>query len=1173
MQTAALVPTSSSHPTTNTSTSSQPEELPLEKPTPLPSYAYDSFGSDVASGKETSDGYESLASSGKGDGKPRKHHRKSSRTRSRQERTSKPKLSILNVCNTGDKMVECQLETHNHKMVTFKFDLDGDAPEEIAIFMVENGFILPIEKEIFIDQLKEIVDKAVDMLSEDMEAETATALGSSPQLEHISVGSRRESLTPGVPQPVYQQNVLHTGKRWFIICPVEENTTSSMETPSNGTTKAQTDETTTAQSPGSAVTGQHADSGSAYPAATKGGERSRGESSSTVSGGSGGYGYDAYSLCSPPIMSTIDPLLLASLSPTPLPDKAASGSAQPRIPQSQPAGPPPEPPSSSLRSSQLAEDPPGGLVGVISPILAAHQMAEIACATSMADEVPCCPLVMPLSLDVGGGTQDGSPLTSLPLQDSSSSSLARDAPPPSHPGGDRVQQSQVVLQQPFASVGGAKVPSLPQSPAQHGAGPGESDGDGRVGRGSFVDSTIKTLDEKLRNLLYQEYAPMYPSGSAAETPGSGTEYVQSPPGPESATGGSGNSTPGPMGEGRYRGGEQLPQIPERMDSLSTLSDSAVSATISKRPIVAHSVSCTGTRGRFKMVSGSGDGVTRGELKPRSWSIAGSPALPAGQASNYTPGPSEANMACTTIGRFAVVSTEDDVTLSTRNSRYSAPPDFYLDTPPSQAKRSSIPRAQTTEAVPADVTVHAHARFLSSDSGAESSPAKIASATPTRQNRSERRGSDLMKRAVAFLRRSGRSSSVQSSDSPSRAGGVQGSAYVSSDNDSEMEDSDMKKELHRLREKHLKEISELQANQRDEIELLYQRLGKAPPPGLGLSHTAPPTGRRRKPSKHKLKAGKLLSPLVQQFRNAKSKSSDASKTNEATTASLNGSPGRAPFPPAGGSSTHHPASSTSEPVQTQQPCSLKGSLSSDNIYAGLQGEGTGPHGPPVQGTTLKRLCLGKERGSRSGAGPAAASNQPQQQTSSSTPPPHQPVVGLAQAQANNSNNKTGTYPGAYVGTRAGILAEDNHGLVDDWSQEVLVVTRRPGLSSLSLSRLELWDQGAPQTPRRLASIAPSAPSRTVPGRAGPQLPLSWPMIDRLPSALLTGPSAGFHPGYMMTEAGPLEGLLPSNLGGTQWSGLLSPLSSRVFTFPAVPPAWGTPAPTPPYEPPDPKTRTI
>lgn len=46
------------------------------------------------------------------------------------------------MCNTGDKMVECQLETHNHKMVTFKFDLDGDAPDEIATYMVRLGGFL-----------------------------------------------------------------------------------------------------------------------------------------------------------------------------------------------------------------------------------------------------------------------------------------------------------------------------------------------------------------------------------------------------------------------------------------------------------------------------------------------------------------------------------------------------------------------------------------------------------------------------------------------------------------------------------------------------------------------------------------------------------------------------------------------------------------------------------------------------------------------------------------------------------------------------------------------------------------------------------------------------------------------------------------------------------------------
>uniref|UniRef100_A0A4W5QXD9 non-specific serine/threonine protein kinase n=1 Tax=Hucho hucho TaxID=62062 RepID=A0A4W5QXD9_9TELE len=88
--------------TASISTVSKPEasqEEPVQdKPMAFHSYAaYDSFNSDVASGKEMSDGYDGSTSSGKGDGKPRKHHRKSTRTRSRQEKANKPKLSMLNV--------------------------------------------------------------------------------------------------------------------------------------------------------------------------------------------------------------------------------------------------------------------------------------------------------------------------------------------------------------------------------------------------------------------------------------------------------------------------------------------------------------------------------------------------------------------------------------------------------------------------------------------------------------------------------------------------------------------------------------------------------------------------------------------------------------------------------------------------------------------------------------------------------------------------------------------------------------------------------------------------------------------------------------------------------------------------------------------------------------------
>lgn len=49
---------------------------------------------------------------------------------------TQPKLILLQISNVGDRVAECQLETHNRKMVTFRFDLDGDNPEEIAQIMV-----------------------------------------------------------------------------------------------------------------------------------------------------------------------------------------------------------------------------------------------------------------------------------------------------------------------------------------------------------------------------------------------------------------------------------------------------------------------------------------------------------------------------------------------------------------------------------------------------------------------------------------------------------------------------------------------------------------------------------------------------------------------------------------------------------------------------------------------------------------------------------------------------------------------------------------------------------------------------------------------------------------------------------------------------------------------------
>lgn len=114
------------------------------------------------------------------------------------------------------------------------------------------------------------------------------------------------------------------------------------------------------------------------------------------------------------------------------------------------------------------------------------------------------------------------------------------------------------------------------------------------------------------------------------------------------------------------------------------------------------------------------------------------------------------------------------------------------------------------------------------------------------------------------------------------------------------------------------------------------------------------------------------------------------------------------------------------------------------------------------------------------------------------------------------------------------------------------------------------------------LSPQAPARTAPGFEGPQLSLSWPMIDSQAQGSVMRTSspgqAGFHPSYMVAHPAPdlFGGLPPSTLSPfcvSQWPELLSSLGSGVFAFPIVPPAWGTPTSAPPYEPPDPKTRNL
>uniref|UniRef100_A0A7N4PGE0 non-specific serine/threonine protein kinase n=1 Tax=Sarcophilus harrisii TaxID=9305 RepID=A0A7N4PGE0_SARHA len=1095
------------------------EEQTIQEKQPTLLQTCESYGgSDVASGKEMSDGCEGAFGGGKQEGKSsKKHHRKSTRTRSRQEKANKSKLTILNVCNTGDKMVECQLETHNHKMVTFKFDLDGDAPEEIATYMVENEFILQTEKETFIEQMKDIIDKAEDMLSEDMECEQNSDQGMSLQHNAYGLDTGEENRQSQVNAPVYQQNVLHTGKRWFIICPVAENPTA--EVPES--------------SPPPLLCPQQPE-GYQEPEPCED-LLLRTEPPSISVGAQlpiqAGLG-DTHSGTPTPLAQASIPLALlpneaeivASVLPEPAPCVL-----EPAVSMGQGGTPAEQPMPAHAHGSQSMEPCDLALGKPTSP--PAQKVDQDICGPTL--EVTCCPQ---------GQRESVLALSSLAAEPGTLSELVPEPPAalPVVPGPETSQPSatahpflsqvlpSAVVSEPLG-LKASQLPSppqvsaaLPQQPslpsqAQPASGSGlgtslpqppsafESDGEGppRVG---FVDNTIKSLDEKLRNLLYQEYVPT--SSASAGTPLEQCdsefrlERLSEDLLPTLALASTLDSYPAPSGTASAAA-EKLPSfIAADRSSHHPLTGQGVDTSKmiqmgvrpsevdgSPRRAVASSLSDTlSSHGCLTSISsttpnlqGIPPSVVREHLetskrddqiepeilvKPMeslTQTLAADGGINNLQKHSSLDSDSlqkqiekdDIGTPAKTIGRFSVISTQDELTLASPQClRYSAPPDVYLDELPSSPDlKMAVRRVQTASSIEVGM-----GEPISSDSGDECLRRK-----PSIQKQSSlpssSTASDFMKKAAAaLLYRSGKTGSL-GSDSPSKSQGMKiptisvtsfhsQSSYVSSDNDSEFEDADIKKELQSLREKHLKEISELQTQQKNEIEALYLRLGKPLPPNVGFFHTAPPSGRRRRTSKNKLKAGKLLNPLVQQLKSVASNTSNLSDCR--------GSPSKdsAKARPGSTAVTSSASGTFGKAVQTQQPCSVKASLSSD-ICSGLASEGGGAQGQgwtvyhqtservtykssskprtrflsgPVSlsiWSTLKRLCLGKEHSSRSST------------TSLVTgPEPVPPATLQVQAQVNNSNNKKGMF------------TDDLHKLVDEWtSKTVGAAQTKPSLNQL------------------------------------------------------------------------------------------------------------------------------
>ncbi|XP_060228535.1 serine/threonine-protein kinase WNK2 isoform X8 [Meriones unguiculatus] len=1044
------------------------EQVSQDKPAGPPQSCESFGGSDVTSGRDLSDSCEGSFGGGRLEGRAaRKHHRRSTRARSRQERASRPRLTILNVCNTGDKMVECQLETHNHKMVTFKFDLDGDAPDEIATYMVEHDFILPAERETFIEQMKDVMDKAEDMLSEDTDVDHGSDTGTSPpHLGTCGLATGEENGQSQANAPVYQQNVLHTGKRWFIICPVAEHPAAdtSESSPPLPLSSLQPE---ASQEPAPFPDQPSLKDRPSFPAAQQ--LLSQAGSSNPPGGAS-----TPLAPSSPPVTTVIPAAPATSTVP-----ESAAGTAK------QAGGP-------------GTHQGPASVHETLQPLVETHH-AQRAAQPLSTGQGPCTPAPEASQCSTGLGEAISTREVST-----AGEPLPAGVPEPSPPTG----ATQPVSGQPppplpitvgTISLAAPQLPSPPLGPAAPPPPPSalESDGEGPPPRVGFVDNTIKSLDEKLRTLLYQEHVPTssasagtpmeasdreftleplrgdppaalsdrtpgltqqaHPSLEKSETAPAGwalTQREQGASSPMTAESSSSNTLGCDSDTGQVASDSPTaPSVPQDAPVSSApmhMDPKDQSTSVPREALAAPVQSCPGT-------------FTEGSpAQMRGARISGSPHKRPGQQDSSSP----AKM----VGRFSVVSTQDEWTLASPHSlRYSAPPDVYLDEIPSSPDvKLAVRRVQTASSIEVGVEEPA-----SSDSGDECPRRRPQVQKQASLPGSGSVASDFVKKATAFLHRSSRAGSL-GPETPSRAGVKvptisitsfhSQSSYISSDNDSEFEDADIKKELRSLREKHLKEISELQSQQKQEIEALYRRLGKPLPPNVGFFHTAPPMGRRRKTSKSKLKAGKLLNPLVQQLKVVASSTGHLSDSSR-------------------GPPTKDPAHASTPPgtkaVQTQQPCSVRASLSTD-ICSGLANDGGGAHG---QGSSTSSLAPGPEPGP-------------------------QPTLHV-QAQVNNSNNKKGTF------------TDDLHKLVDEWTAKTVGTAQlKPTLNQLKqtqkLQDMEASGEARATTvPRAGAGTPCLAPApgplsaTAIPG-AIPALPVPTPEACALPTPpckFLSRPSSG------------------------------------------------------------------
>ncbi|XP_037395378.1 serine/threonine-protein kinase WNK1 isoform X6 [Pygocentrus nattereri] len=898
-------------------TGSQPVDMSQLQP-PVVTCTMESSHSDVASG--LSDGNEGVTG-GRHEGRSAKRHqRRSVRSRSRHDKITKAKLNVLNISNMGDRVAECQLETHNRKMVTFKFDLDGDNPEEIAQIMVESEFILESERESFIEQVREVIETADERGLEREGSQTA----SNPE-QQIPV--TYTPLQPGVGVSSTTQ-VVHSAGRRFIVSPVPESRLKEQFFGTAQPTAPLLEQSAPSASVGGSAVGL-SQSASAVSLQQAFAELRQGQ-------------YDPGPSTAPPTLHTSMPPLLPVASPLPA-SSAAVLSPPPQT--SEPVAPSPLPPPSSLPPvvASLPSQPP--------PPISQPAMSTVPTMMS-----PPCSVSPPVAMSAASMVPPASfPPSTVPLHAVINTSVPSTAALPPHPvsivnnvntlpGGTAEQppvpstvaqhtpavipttaiQTPQLIPSSVPSTSGLPTPvaaPLPQVPSlqpvttsipvvqptpvhsqpQPSTLPNQShshcvecEGDSQ-GKTPGIDD-IHALDKKLRSLFMDlgsgppsaqaDTGALEPNIPGTSSPTSSTTISGGPPLPPSSLplgfsgqpAGSPMTTPGttttPVNYGQSTpskaplsrlpvlpvGSEQagtpptehLPPFPgpcltqsqQPLEDLDAQLRRALSPETVLVSSVTHQSSLTGmpTGGQPVPFCLDGDPVATpvaGGFKLGRFQV----SLAADDSSLQAPTTSSDSSSSTTSSSTSSSSSSSPSTLSSpENTLHRASSPLHelggdvVDGLPSMQPGQKAPSPQPTTIGRFQVTTRTDTKVgRFSVRRAPDDPPSEAPGSPEPQPQA--------------LPAVGNGPALSPEGKSLASLNNSFNSYFSSDNDSEFEDEDFKREVSKLREKHMMESQALYTRQKEEIDALFTRMGKVPPatvnpPAVTLA------GRRRRPTKSK-----------------------------------------------------------------------------------------------------------------------------------------------------------------------------------------------------------------------------------------------------------------------------------------------------------------------------------